>query len=86
MKGNANGIGEQRKKELQGSCDALSINAERCVALDNVKLQDNNKIWWEKEDIIPIVKQYVEKWKVDAVSAHARIQCLPSNPASDHHF
>jgi len=65
--GNANGIGEQRKKELQGSCDALSINAERCVALDNVKLQDNNKIWWEKEDIVPIVKQYVEKWKVDAI-------------------
>jgi N-acetylglucosaminylphosphatidylinositol deacetylase len=65
---------------LQGSCAALSINAERCVALDNPKLQDNNKIWWEKEDIIPLVKEYVEKWKVDAVGSSyldwATIFCL----------
>ena len=41
--GNNYGIGETRKSELIGSCKALGINVERCVAIDREELQDNPK-------------------------------------------
>jgi N-acetylglucosaminylphosphatidylinositol deacetylase len=57
-----------RKVELKGSCDALGISPDRCVALDQKDLQDNPKVWWSEDAIIADVKEYVEKWKVDLVS------------------
>ncbi len=66
-KGNNYGIGEKRKKELAGSCSALGVDPSRCVALDHKNLQDNPKIWWDASIIQPIVKDYVEKWDIDAV-------------------
>lgn len=66
--GNNYGVGEMRKVELKGSCDALGISPDRCVALDQKDLQDNPKVWWSEDAIIADVKEYVEKWKVDLVS------------------
>lgn len=68
MIGNNYGMGETRKKELLGSCEALGIDTSRCVALDNPDLQDNPKVWWEEAKIKPILKEYIEKWNIDAVS------------------
>jgi len=68
LTGNNYGVGEMRKVELKGSCDALGISPDRCVALDQKDLQDNPKVWWSEDAIIADVKEYVEKWKVDLVS------------------
>ncbi len=65
--GNNYGIGEKRKQELKGSCQALGIDATRCEALDHPDLQDNPKVWWDTSIIQPILKDYVHKWDIDAV-------------------
>ncbi|EFY94990.1 GlcNAc-PI de-N-acetylase [Metarhizium robertsii] len=65
--GNNYGLGETRKKELLGSCAALGIDTSRCVALDHPDLQDNPKVWWEEAKIKPILKEYIEKWDIDAI-------------------
>ena len=66
--GNNYGKGELRKKELQGSCEALGIHKSRCVAVDREELQDNPKEWWNEEVILEVVEEYIKKWKIDAVS------------------
>jgi hypothetical protein len=66
--GNKYGIGEARKEELKGSCDALGINGERCVVLDRPDIQDSPTVWWNEDIIIGLAREYVEKWDVDAVS------------------
>ncbi|KAL2128274.1 hypothetical protein VTI74DRAFT_9423 [Chaetomium olivicolor] len=65
--GNNYGIGETRQKELQGSCKALGIHPQRCVAMDHPELQDNPKVWWNTELIEEIVHQHVRRWQVDAI-------------------
>ncbi|KAH8801406.1 putative glycan biosynthesis protein [Xylogone sp. PMI_703] len=65
--GNNYGAGETRKKELKDSCAALRIESKRCIALDQEDLQDNPKVWWDQKTIIAAVKEYVERWQVDAI-------------------
>ncbi|OLN95495.1 putative vacuolar protein sorting-associated protein TDA6-like protein 2 [Colletotrichum chlorophyti] len=65
--GNNKGIGDTRKQELKGSCHALGIDPLRCEALDHPDLQDNPKLWWSASAIQPILKDYVRKWKIDAI-------------------
>ncbi|KAH8913116.1 LmbE-like protein [Coniochaeta sp. PMI_546] len=65
--GNNYGIGELRTSELKGSCQALGINAGRCIALDHPALQDNPKLWWDIDLIESIVHEYVKKWDIDAI-------------------
>ncbi|OAA34143.1 N-acetylglucosaminyl phosphatidylinositol deacetylase [Metarhizium rileyi] len=65
--GNNYGLGETRRKELLGSCEALGIDTSRCVALDHPDLQDNPKVWWEEAKIKSILKEYIEKWNIDAI-------------------
>ncbi|GAB0134116.1 hypothetical protein EsDP_00002501 [Epichloe bromicola] len=66
--GNNYGLGELRKKELLGSCAALGMDTTRCVALDHPDLQDDPKVWWDENKIKPILKEYIEKWNIDAAS------------------
>ncbi|SPQ22994.1 639a7789-5f66-48dc-94c0-d87af1cab84a [Thermothielavioides terrestris] len=65
--GNNYGLGDVRKKELQGSCKALGIHSERCVAMDHPELQDNPRVWWNTELIESIVHEHVKKWQIDAI-------------------
>ncbi|KAK3302666.1 putative deacetylase LmbE-like domain-containing protein [Chaetomium strumarium] len=65
--GNNYGLGETRKQELQGSCQALGIHSQRCIALDHPELQDNPRVWWNTDLIEGIVRDYVKKWKIDAI-------------------
>jgi N-acetylglucosaminylphosphatidylinositol deacetylase len=53
---------------LKGACGVLGIAEYRCESLDRPELQDNPKKWWNETAIIAAVKEYVEAWKVDAVS------------------
>lgn len=54
---------------MKGACLVLGIAEDRCEALDRGELQDNPKQWWNETAIIIAVKEYVEKWTIDAVSA-----------------
>lgn len=58
-----------RKGELKGACKVLGFHEGRCEALDRPLLQDNPREWWDEKAIIEAVKEYVEKWEVDAVSS-----------------
>ena len=64
--------------ELQGSCQALGIHPERCIALDHPELQDNPRVWWNTDLIEGIVREHVSKWKIDAVRPS-----LPSLPSHE---
>jgi N-acetylglucosaminylphosphatidylinositol deacetylase len=66
--GNNYGIGETRKRELEGSCEALGIDEARCVVLDRPDIQDSPTVWWDESVIQTIVAQYIQDWHVDAVS------------------
>lgn len=52
-----------------GSCLALGIAAERCIALDRAELQDNPTTWWNTTLIEQVVTDYVLEWEINAVSA-----------------
>lgn len=52
---------------MAGSCRALGIHEERCVALDHPDLQDNPTVWWDTDLIAKIVHEHVLNWEVDAV-------------------
>ncbi|KAL2258406.1 hypothetical protein VTK26DRAFT_8295 [Humicola hyalothermophila] len=65
--GNNYGIGETRIQELPGSCAALGIHPQRCIAMDHPDLQDNPKVWWNTTLIESIVDEHVAKWDVDAI-------------------
>lgn len=66
--GNNYGLGETRKLELKGSCEALGIDVSRCEALDHPDLQDNPKVWWDTSIIQSIIRDHVRKWDIDAAS------------------
>jgi N-acetylglucosaminylphosphatidylinositol deacetylase len=87
LQGNNYGIGETRKRELQGSCAALGIDPTRCLAVDEEELQDNPKVWWDEDAIITIVKKYVKKWNTDLVRFAQLLQRVHfTDSASDHYF
>jgi hypothetical protein len=65
--GNNYGLGEVRRKELAGSCRLLGVEEGRCVALDRLELQDDPNVWWDESIIQGIVKEYIQKWNIDAV-------------------
>ncbi|KAK3358002.1 putative deacetylase LmbE-like domain-containing protein [Lasiosphaeria hispida] len=66
-KGNNYGVGDLRRHELKGSCTALGIADERCIALDHADLQDNPHVWWDTDLIERIVHEHVKKWQIDAI-------------------
>lgn len=65
--GNNYGLGDVRKVELKGACGVLGIAEDRCEALNRPELQDNPRQWWNETAIIAAVKEYVAKWKIDAI-------------------
>ncbi|KAK3987464.1 hypothetical protein QBC44DRAFT_331271 [Cladorrhinum sp. PSN332] len=65
--GNKYGKGETRGQELKGSCKALGIHFQRCVALDHPDLQDDPGVWWDTGLIENFVHEHVMKWEVDAI-------------------
>lgn len=64
-RGNHVGLGDVRARELLGSCHALNVPQERCVALDLPTIQDNPKVWWSEQQLIPIIRQYIVSWSID---------------------
>ncbi|KAK4160646.1 putative deacetylase LmbE-like domain-containing protein [Cladorrhinum sp. PSN259] len=65
--GNNYGKGETRAQELKGSCQALGIHFQRCIALDHPDLQDDPKKWWNTDLIENFVHEHVKRWEADAI-------------------
>jgi N-acetylglucosaminylphosphatidylinositol deacetylase len=64
-RGNHVGLGTVRALELYGSCRALNIPKEHCISLDLPHIQDNPKVWWSEQELIPIINEYINKWSID---------------------
>lgn len=71
--GNNYGLGETRRKELQGSCAMYNVPTERCEVLDLPDIQDNPTVWWPTTEIAEIIGERVKKWNVDTVSLDSDI-------------
>jgi N-acetylglucosaminylphosphatidylinositol deacetylase len=66
-RGNHVGLGETRAMELHGSCRVLNIPKERCISLDLPNIQDNPKVWWSEQQLIPIINEYINQWSINAL-------------------
>ncbi|CAF0778772.1 unnamed protein product [Adineta ricciae] len=71
-RGNHVGLGNTRARELLGSCQALNIPRERCLSLDLPNIQDNPKIWWSQQELIPIITRYIDLWSIDLLISFDR--------------
>lgn len=58
---------------MTASCAALAIWDKHCDVLDVPELQDDPNVFWPHEKILKIVKDYVHKWEIDAVSSSFHI-------------
>ncbi len=66
-RGNYGNLGHIRAMELYGSCQILNIPKERCLSLDLPHIQDNPKVWWSEQQLIPIINEYINKWSIDVL-------------------
>lgn len=58
----------------------------KCVALNEEKLQDNPKVWWDEDEITRSVKSYVKKWDIDLVGfPHVLGRLYLANLTSDNY-
>ncbi|KIL57088.1 hypothetical protein M378DRAFT_133511 [Amanita muscaria Koide BX008] len=84
--GNADGLGQVRKQELQGSLDILGIIPGRRWTVDHDQLQDNITQHWDAEVIASTIRPYVLQHQIDiiltfdhdGVSSHPNHKSLPS--------
>jgi N-acetylglucosaminylphosphatidylinositol deacetylase len=63
--GNNEGLGPQRQRELNGSCQRLGIDGSRCLAVNVSDLQDDPRRWWPKQTIRRTVETYVNRFRID---------------------
>ncbi|KAG0172677.1 hypothetical protein DFQ30_009904 [Apophysomyces sp. BC1015] len=65
--GNADGLGNRRKKELVKSCQVFGIQPALVKSLDHAELQDGMKNKWSPAIISNILTDYVAKHKIDTI-------------------
>ncbi|KAF8724731.1 hypothetical protein AX14_008635 [Amanita brunnescens Koide BX004] len=84
--GNADGLGNLRRRELHGSLNVLGVSPDRRWAIDHPRLQDNITQYWDADVIAEVVRPYVVQHDIDTiltfddhgVSGHPNHQSLPS--------
>lgn len=59
--------------EVTGACTVLGIADRHCNVLDVPELQTGPDVFWSSAKIEAVVKDYVAKWAVDAVSLWSAI-------------
>jgi len=77
--GDADGLGQVRKAELELSLDVLGIHEGRRWTVENPNLQDNVTARWEPEDVSREVERYVAKHGIDTILTFDR-QGVSSHP------
>ncbi|KAI9481574.1 MAG: phosphatidylinositol glycan [Benjaminiella poitrasii] len=65
--GNADGLGDIRKKELVKSCQTFGIQTSHVKPMNNPELQDGMQNQWNPSLISEIIKDYVAKHKIDTI-------------------
>ncbi|KAF8155946.1 putative deacetylase LmbE-like domain-containing protein [Crassisporium funariophilum] len=83
--GNADGLGETRKTELDNSLDLLGIAPDKRWIIDHPDLQDNITAEWDADVVAKVMKLYVSDLNIDTiltfdsggVSSHPNHQSLP---------
>ncbi|KAI7899911.1 putative deacetylase LmbE-like domain-containing protein [Cokeromyces recurvatus] len=65
--GNADGLGDIRKKELIKSCQTFNIQPSHVKSLNNPELQDGMQNHWNPSLIAQIIKDYTTKHKIDTI-------------------
>ncbi|RMX69042.1 hypothetical protein DD238_005459 [Peronospora effusa] len=66
-RGNFDGLGSIREKELKACATYIGLSLEHVQALEDPKLQDGMENQWEVAHIAVIVADYVQKNEIDAV-------------------
>ncbi|KAJ8516770.1 hypothetical protein ONZ45_g5957 [Pleurotus djamor] len=83
--GDADGLGDIRSLELEGSLDILGVKKENRKIVDHPKLKDNFTTTWDAEVIADFVWQYVTAHHIttiltfdeDGVSGHPNHKSIP---------
>ncbi|KAJ8506899.1 hypothetical protein ONZ45_g10640 [Pleurotus djamor] len=83
--GDADGLGDVRSLELEGSLDILGVKKENRKIVDHPKLKDNFTTTWDAEVIADFVWQYVTAHHItailtfdeDGVSGHPNHKSIP---------
>jgi len=65
--GDADGLGQLRRDELESSLDVLGVRKGRRRVVDTPNLQDNFTRIWNSEDIIAEVAPYVFEYDIDTI-------------------
>ncbi|CAF2991334.1 unnamed protein product [Rotaria socialis] len=55
----------EKKKELNESCQQSGIDLSRCLALNITNIQDNPHQWWSKEILFDITDKYIKEFQMD---------------------
>ncbi|KAI1788649.1 LmbE-like protein [Ganoderma leucocontextum] len=87
--GNADGLGDTRRRELAGSLDVLGIGEGRRWVIDTAELQDNFTAEWDPEVISNTLRPYVLENRIDTIltfdhhgiSSHPNHISLPKGAA-----
>jgi N-acetylglucosaminylphosphatidylinositol deacetylase len=66
-KGNVDGLGETRSKELNAAVRLLGMRADRVKIIDDKKLPDSMGAYWDKEVINKYVDKYVQDNHIQAL-------------------
>jgi len=65
--GNADGLGEVRKREAKESFEVLGVQPERVTVLDHPQLQDDITSTWDAATIAEVIRPYFEKHHIDMI-------------------
>ncbi|KAI8578179.1 hypothetical protein K450DRAFT_248503 [Umbelopsis ramanniana AG] len=66
-KGDAENLGNQRKRELVKSCQVLGIPSSRVKTVDHPDLPDSMKIEWNASLVSSIIQEYVTKHDIQII-------------------
>ncbi|ORE09621.1 LmbE-like protein [Rhizopus microsporus var. microsporus] len=65
--GNAQGLGQLRKKELVRSCQTLGVHPGDVKCINDPTLQDSMEVTWDPVTISNHIQHYVTKEKIDTI-------------------
>lgn len=74
-RGNFDGLGEIRAKELVACAKFLGLQEDRVHVLEDDQLQDGMQTQWDAGHIAQIVLEFIEKHRINAVRSTLQANC-----------
>ncbi|EJD39158.1 LmbE-like protein [Auricularia subglabra TFB-10046 SS5] len=65
--GNADGLGQVRKGELDASLDVLGVPKNQSIVLDHPDFQDSMSLIWDAKTVARSVQSYAEQHDIDTI-------------------